>query len=220
MSDGTKILLFIIFVVSAVLIQEGNFYLYISHFLIIVISVFYLRMKFFALLNRIILGLPFILIFSASAFLSYRGFQENLLISLSILIKYSLVLLWGLIIFSDIRIYQGLKQLHVPSIFISITTLMERFIFIFKCEIQRIIRAVGIRSFQKRRFFKTTLAKSISSVMLIRGFERSQRVYNTMTVRGFDGEVRFLLGEKFGFYDIILLIIFAAVILSINLIFW
>ena len=219
MSDGTKILLFIIFTVSAVLSPEKNLYLYISHFLIIVMAGFYFRMKYFDLLKRVMIGLPFILIFSASAFLSYRNYHESLLISLSIVLKYSLVFLWGIIIFSDIRIYRGLKQLHTPNIFISIITLMERFIFIFKCEIQRIVRAMETRTFRKRKLFKIILAKNLSSVMLIRGFERSQQIYNAMSLRGFDGEVRFILDGKFGFYDIILLFIFAVVILSINMIF-
>ncbi|MFC1558272.1 energy-coupling factor transporter transmembrane component T family protein [candidate division KSB1 bacterium] len=219
MSDGTKILLFIIFTISAVSIPEENFNLYISHFLIILSAAFYFRSSFFYLLERMIIGLPFILIISASSFLSHRSHQVSLLISLSIAIKYLFVFVCGTIVFSDIRLHQGLKQLHVPATFISIITLMERFISIFKREIQRIFRAAETRSFRKRKFFKTTLAKNISNVMLIRGFERSRMIYNAMTVRGFDGDVRFIIKEKFRICDITILAAFTMLILCINLLF-
>jgi cobalt/nickel transport system permease protein len=219
MSEGTKILIFIIFIVSVILIPEKNFHLYLSHLFIIAFSFLYFRIKFTALLKRLTIGFPFIIIISLTAFLNSSDLQEKFWVFLSIIIKYSFVFLWGLIVFADIQLHKGLKQLHIPNLFISLITLMEKFLFIFKSEISRIIRAVEIRTFKKNKFIKITLAKNISSAMLIRGFERSQRIYNAMTIRGFDGDVRFILDKKLGLYDIYLLTIFAIIIISINVIF-
>ena len=219
MSDGAKILIFVIFVVSAVLIPERNFYLYLLHFSIVVFSIFYFKMKFMELLKRLLVGLPFVLVVSATAFLSYRNIQESLWICLSIIIKYSLIFFWGIVVFSNIRLYKGLKQLHFPMIFISIITLMERFILVFTDEILRIIRAVKARSYGMKKFLKLNLTRNISNIMLVRGFERSQRVFNAMNVRGFEGEVKFILDEKLHFYDVLSVFIFFVIILSVNLIF-
>ena len=219
MSDGAKILIFIIFVVSAILIPEKNFYLYIFHFSIVVFSLFYFKMRFMDLLKRLLVGLPFVLVVSATAFLSYRDTQESLWIFLSIVIKYSLIFFWGIIVFSNIHLYKGLKQLHFPKIFISIITLMERFTLVFFEEILRIIRALKARSCGMKKIFKLNLARNISSVMLVRGFERSQRVFNAMNVRGFEGEVKFILDNKMRIYDILLVFIFFIIILGMNLVF-
>jgi len=219
MSDGAKILIFIIFVVSAILIPEKNFYLYILHFSIVIFSLFYFKMRFLDLLKRSLVGLPFVLVVSATAFLSYRDTQESLWICLSIVIKYSLIFFWGIVVFSNIQLYKGLKQLHFPKIFISIITLMERFTLVFFEEILRIIRALKARSCGMKKIFKLNLARNISSVMLVRGFERSQRVFNAMNVRGFEGEVKFILDNKMRIYDVLLVFIFFVIILSMNLIF-
>jgi len=219
MSDGAKILTFIIFVVSGVLIPEKNFYLYILHFSIVVFSLFYFKMRFIDLLKRLLVGLPFVLVVSATAFLSYGDTQDSLWVCLSIVIKYSLVFFWGIVVFSNVHLYKGLKQLHFPKIFISIITLMERFTLVFKEEILRIIRAVKARSCGIKKIFKLNLARNISSVMLVRGFERSQRVFNAMNVRGFEGEVKFILDDKLRIYDILLVFIFFVIILGMNLIF-
>ena len=219
MSDGAKILIFIIFVVSAILIPEKNFYLYILHFSIVVFSLFYFKMRFLDLLKRLLVGLPFVLVVSATAFLSYRDTLGSLWICLSIVIKYSLIFFWGIIVFSNIHLYKGLKQLHFPKIFISIITLMERFTLVFFEEILRIIRALKARSCGMKKIFKLNLARNISSVMLVRGFERSQRVFNAMNVRGFEGEVKFILDNKMRIYDILLVFIFFIIILGMNLIF-
>jgi len=219
MSDGAKVLVFIIFVVSAVLIPEKHFYLYILHFSIVVFSLFYFKMRVMDLLKRLLLSLPFVLVVSATAFLSYRDAQDSLWICLSIVIKYSIIFFWGIVVFSNVHLYKGLKQLHLPKIFISIITLMERFTLVFLEEILRIIRAVKARSCGIKKILKLNLARNISSVMLVKGFERSQRVFNAMNVRGFKGEVKFILDDKLRIYDILLVFIFSIIILGMNLIF-
>ena len=82
-----------------------------------------------------------------------------------------------------------------------------------------IVRAVKVRSYGMKKFFKLTLVKNISNIMLVRGFERSQRVFNAMSVRGFEGEVKFMLCEKLRLYDVLMVFIFFIIILGMNLIF-
>ena len=59
---------------------------------------------------------------------------------------------------------------------------------------------------------------NITSAMLVRGFGRNERVYNSLSIRGFSGEILFI-SEKLGRRDILQVSVFFILIMSINVVF-
>lgn len=88
----------------------------------------------------------------------------------------------------------GLRHLRVPSVFISIISFMYRYLFLLSEEAQRLLRARAARSAQPIHnthiFWRARVTGHMIGQLFIRGFERSERVYNAMLARGYDG--RFL----------------------------
>jgi cobalt/nickel transport system permease protein len=67
---------------------------------------------------------------------------------------------------------------------------MYRYFFVLVDELEKMLRAVKLRSFKNNRFKTFSILANIVGVLFIRSYERSERVYNAMSMRGFDGEIK------------------------------
>lgn len=93
----------------------------------------------------------------------------------------------------------AMRALHVPKLLVAIFGLMWRYIFVMADEALRLLRARAARSgASPDRRLKTggTLAwrarttGGMAGNLLVRSFERGDRIYAAMSARGYDGEVR------------------------------
>jgi cobalt/nickel transport system permease protein len=83
---------------------------------------------------------------------------------------------------------QALAALRAPPVVCQMILLAHRYIFVFQDEAQRMVKGMGARGFRKRTNMETlrTIGNFLG-MLLVRSFERTQRVYDAMLARGYDG---------------------------------
>lgn len=86
---------------------------------------------------------------------------------------------------------QAFESLKMPKFFITMTAITYRFIFLFVDEAYRMILAKEARTVSKEDRLKTMkLIANMTSNLLIRAYERGERVYLAMKARGHSVEMR------------------------------
>jgi cobalt/nickel transport system permease protein len=109
------------------------------------------------------------------------------------------VLLASTTSFPDLLV--AMRALRFPRLLVVIIGLMWRYLFVIADEVLRLMRARAARSGQtgpsNRRvggtlMWRGRVAGGMLGNLLLRSFERSDRIYNAMLARGYDGEVRTL----------------------------
>ncbi len=108
----------------------------------------------------------------------------------SIIIKCGLTITTCLVLVSTTgmdKIAQALRTLKIPSIFVLQLILTYRYISVLIEELARMLRAYGLRAPQQKGV-KLKDSGSFVGQLLLRTFDRAQRVYDSMRLRGFNGE--------------------------------
>lgn len=97
------------------------------------------------------------------------------------------------------QLLAAMRALHVPKLLVAIFGLMWRYIFVMADEALRLLRARAARSGASRddRYktggtlaWRTRTTGGMAGNLLVRSFERGDRIYAAMSARGYDGEVR------------------------------
>ena len=85
---------------------------------------------------------------------------------------------------------KALQHLRLPDRFVQIILFTYRYIFIFFEEIRRMNNAAKTRGFETRTRWHTfrTLGNFIG-ILLVRSFERTERLHNAMISRGYTGRM-------------------------------
>lgn len=85
---------------------------------------------------------------------------------------------------------KALQRLRFPARFVQIILFTYRYIFVFFEEIRRMSNAGKTRGFESRTRWHTfrTIGNFIA-VLLVRSFERTERLYNAMISRGYTGKL-------------------------------
>ncbi|GAP09142.1 cobalt ABC transporter, permease protein CbiQ [Bellilinea caldifistulae] len=94
----------------------------------------------------------------------------------------------------------ALRALKVPRLLLMVIALMSRYLFVFGETARQLLQAREARSSQPdphRRTggslgWRARVTGGMAGSLLIRSFERAERVYAAMLARGYDGEVRAL----------------------------
>lgn len=135
----------------------------------------------------------------------------------SIMIKFVLTVSSALLLIATTSfpgICSALERLRVPKIFVVQLLFLYRYIFVLAEEVMRIVRARNMRSFGgEGKDMKTFI--NINGVLLIRSIERSERIYQAICSRGFDGHIRMLKDSSIRLVDII----FAVITITLFIIF-
>ncbi len=83
---------------------------------------------------------------------------------------------------------QSLARLGLPNSISQMVLLSHRYIFVFLHEIQRMYRGMRVRGFMPGTNVATMKAMgNFFGMLFVRSFERTQRVYEAMLCRGYDG---------------------------------
>ena len=97
----------------------------------------------------------------------------------------------------------ALRHLRIPSIFVAIISFMYRYLFVLSDETLRLIRARESRSARPARgvgstprvggggslVWRARVAGNMIGQLFLRSYERSDRVYNAMLARGYQGQL-------------------------------
>lgn len=94
------------------------------------------------------------------------------------------------------KICYALRLIHVPKIIVTEILLIYRYITLLLTEAKRVVQAYALRA-PGQNGIKFSAWGSLVGQMLIRSMDRAENVYDSMCLRGFDGE--FFIGEKVAF---------------------
>jgi cobalt/nickel transport system permease protein len=131
---------------------------------------------------------------------SYLGLERFISIAIkSWLSMQAAIVLAASTSFPDLLV--AMRALHVPQLLVSIFGLMWRYLFVLVDEATRLMRARLARSGQSdipgtrsggNISWRAKVTGGMAGSLLLRAFERSDRIYMAMVSRGYDGEVRTL----------------------------
>jgi cobalt/nickel transport system permease protein len=90
----------------------------------------------------------------------------------------------------------AMRHLRIPALLVMIVGFMYRYLFVLGDETQRLLRAREARSASTpgRRpggtlAWRARVAGNMAGQLFLRGYERSDRVYNAMLARGYQGQM-------------------------------
>jgi cobalt/nickel transport system permease protein len=109
----------------------------------------------------------------------------------SILIKFTLTVSTALLLVATTSfpgVCHALRQLGLPSLFVSQLLFLYRYIFVLMEETMRIVRARNMRSYGKSGNGINIFVRLVG-IIFIRTVERAERVYYAMLSRGFQGDM-------------------------------
>lgn len=215
MDARLKVPLVIAFILTTALIPIGAwpFYLLLIGFLLSAEILSDLGILFYV--KRAVLALPFVLaavpiLFSQSGMvwlalpfgltITAQGVERFFSIALKAWISIqAAILMASTTSFPDILI--ALRAMHLPKVIVSIIGLMWRYLFVIVDETIRMMNArsarSGTSSENPRReggslLWRAQVTGGMAGNLFIRSIERSDRIYNAMLSRGYDGEIRHL----------------------------
>lgn len=122
---------------------------------------------------------------------------------ISLLVRFVLTVGAALILVSCTgmhRLCAGLERLGMPRILAVQLLFLHRYFFVIGDEGLRMRRSVAIRS-AGTGVPGLRLYGHLAGTLLIRSIDRAQRVYQAMRARGFDGEIRLLRPEAWGWRE-------------------
>jgi cobalt/nickel transport system permease protein len=125
-----------------------------------------------------------------------RVSQHGTEVALLLVVKALALLTLFLIIQATAPLETNLKAAHalrIPSLVVQLSLLSYRYIFVLGDELRRLRIALRVRGYRRRMSrhnYRT--AGHIAGTLLVRGYERAERVGQAMRCRGFDGQFRSL----------------------------
>ena len=204
LSPQLKILSTLLIVISIAFSKIINPFQIISHAVIVFLIIRFSNIPLKTYLKRLTLDIPFILFALFLPFLSsgnndmvftlftFEIYRTGLLEMFAILFKATAGLSMGIILTAtstNIELIYGLQKLKVPPIIIAIMSFSIRYIDVFIDEFKRVKISMQSRGYIEKGI-KTLLPIAYASgAMLIRGYERGERVYLSMISRGFTGVI-------------------------------
>ena len=121
--------------------------------------------------------------------------REGLWILANLLVKASISVLATITLVSTTRfvdLLKGFERFGAPRIILVTLAFLYRYIFILIDEVARLKRAHDARSVGARSWRDFHVVANMIGVLLIRTYERAERIYAAMVSRGFTGEIRTL----------------------------
>ena len=240
---GMKLIVFLTFIFFLNLTLSTNYFIFSLYYVVLLFMVILSKIPIRLLAKRTLIALPFLLaavplIFdSQSAWvvsLPILNFEIGLSLAgverfIGILIKAIISIQAAILLTSTTRfsgILFGLRFLRVPSIFVSVFGLTWRFLFILVEETQRMIHARDSRSSSSiNKFIRSggsllwrgKVTGGMAGSLFIRSLERSDRIYQAMISRGYEGEALYsvLQDDSIGKLNLALLILSILLIISI-----
>jgi cobalt/nickel transport system permease protein len=230
----TKILVAVALILAVALTPAGAYGAYVLLYLFLLSAILLARIDLPYVIKRSFIALPFALAAVTLPFtvpgqtLASWPILGGLTISvegtvrfLSILIKswvsvQAAILLVAITPFPDLL--WGLRALHVPATLVAIVSFAYRYLFVLSDEALRLMQARAARSavVDGRRgggslLWRGKVTGRMVGGLMLRSMERSERIYNAMLARGYQGQMRLLKRPRMGRSD------YAALAISIAL---
>jgi cobalt/nickel transport system permease protein len=156
-----------------------------------------------------LLGEPYLGVWGP-LFVSARG----TVLALTLCCKAATVATLVLVVLATAPLEASLKAMHalrVPGLLVQLVLLTHRYVFVLMDELARLRVAVRVRGYRARfsRHSYRTVGH-VAGTLLVRGYERSERVGHAMRCRGFDGRFRSLTSFHTAAADVVAFLVVLA----------
>jgi cobalt/nickel transport system permease protein len=117
---------------------------------------------------------------------------------------------------------QAMRSLRLPRVLVAIAGFTYRYIFVIGDEALRLMRARAARSSAPDGeggasiFWRARVTGQMVGSLFLRSIERSERIYDAMLARGYDGEVRSLRPPVLLVRDVLAALPFVLVLVAIQ----
>ncbi len=181
------------------------------------------------LIGRLLAALPFSLfaglsnvIFNRTEVFQYGSLviTEGMISFLSILIKTTLTVMAVLILIATTSmkdLIYVMVRLHCPSIFVLQITMTFRYLEVLLEEASVMYHAYLLRA-PKEKGIRLAHTGPFLGQLLLRSFDRAERIYHAMRCRGFEGGIRFSRQGKVSPGSRIFLVVTAALLITMRFI--
>jgi len=199
----SKILGFTALIICVLTVPAGNGALFLAYFFIAAVLMGISQVPLAYIMGRILLILPFIVLVSLGV--PWRGYQGLwILFARSVLSLMLLILLTNTTRF--VELLRGLKKLGCPRILVVNLSFLYRYIFVLTEEAMRMKQARDCRRVGRAPFREEMrILSSMLGTLLIRSFERAERMHSAMLSRGFSGDFPVAEPRKFSWRDLVFL---------------
>ena len=140
------------------------------------------------ILKRMMVIVPFLsLIILINFFVGNLGLDELVLMSMRAFFS----ILVMIILVSTTRfdhLLETLRKWRIPRVFLLILSFMYRYVFILTDEMEKMVRAVRLRQGSTSWIPMLKVYSQVLGFLFIKSYDRAERVYFSMVLRGFDGD--------------------------------
>ena len=213
-----KLVLALAFIITTALVPPGSWAVYILLYALILAIEVLSELGVGYVFKRSLLAIPFVLAAFPIIFTTSGGELVNFAIGsftiqisllglerfISILLKSWISIQAAIVLaastpFPDLLV--AMRAIYIPRMIVAVFGLMWRYLFILADEALRLHRARESRSGHPDApqgkvggtvYWRAQVTGKMVGSLFIRAFERSDRIYNAMVSRGYDGETRTL----------------------------
>jgi cobalt/nickel transport system permease protein len=196
----SKILAFTALIVCVLSIPTGRGLLLVAYFFAAAILMGISQIPLPFILGRTLLILPFIVLASLAA--PWRGFPGLAALFIrAVLCLVLLILLTNTTRF--VELLRGLRRFGCPQVLVMNLSFLYRYFFVLTEEAMRMKQARDCRRVGRAPFFEELrILGSMLGTLLIRSFERAERMHGAMLSRGYCGEFPVISPRKFSWRDL------------------
>lgn len=196
----SKLVAFTALIIAVLCIPANKGFLFFIYFFATAILMGISQVPLTFIMGRALVILPFIVLATLAA--PWKGFP-----GLAILFIRAILCLLLLILLTNttrfIELLRGLRKLGCPEILVMNLSFLYRYLFVLTEEAMRMKQARDCRRVGRAPFREELkILSSMLGTLLIRSFERAERMYSAMLSRGFSGEFQVYSPRKFSWRDL------------------
>ena len=196
----TKLLAFTGLIVGVLCVPAGQGSLFFVYFFATAILMGVSQVPLAYIVGRTLLILPFIVL--AGLAVPWKGY-----LGLSVLFLRAILCLMLLILLTNttrfVELLRGLRKLGCPQILVMNLSFLYRYVFVLTEETMRMKQARDCRRVSRARFREEIkLLSSMLGTLLIRSFERAERMHFAMLSRAYEGDLPVVSPRRFSFRDV------------------
>jgi cobalt/nickel transport system permease protein len=186
---------------------------YLSLFLPTILLIFIQKDALKSILKKMLFLNIFIIIMVLSAMI-HKEYNYALLIAL----RANAIILFALLIFHNKSLFDiasGMQTLKLPDKLVSLFFFVGKFIIIIKQEFNITKNVMKIRNFKsKTNLFSYKVYANVIGMLIVKCFDRAEKLKNSMILRNFQGKIYQSKKEKFSKVDFLILF---SVLLSLSI---
>jgi cobalt/nickel transport system permease protein len=201
LESRTKLIAFTVLIVAVLCIPIRSGFLFVLYFFTTAILMGISQIPLNYILGRILIMLPFIVL--ASLAVPWQGYQ-----GLWILFVRATLCLILLILLTNttrfVELLRGLRKMGCPQILVMNLSFLYRYLFVLTEEAMRMKQARDCRRVGHAPFREEIkLLSSMLGTLLIRSFERAERMHSAMLSRCYTGNFPVVSPKRFSWKDLV-----------------